>query len=114
MDHLSGTLCGEIEAVDVPGAEGPVATFFEGEIVDNANHSFYTAAWDARSDADVDISHWSRFKPFGQLAEVRGVRVSVCMCVRVRVGGGGGGRGTGTMMTPRETQPHRQGAASCL
>ena len=34
-------------ASDVPEAPSPVATFFEGEIIDNVNHSFYTADWDA-------------------------------------------------------------------
>ena len=41
--YIAGTMC----ASDVPEAPAPVATFFEGEIIDNVNHSFYTADWDA-------------------------------------------------------------------
>lgn len=41
--YICGTMC----ASDVPEAPSPVATFFEGEIIDNVNHSFYTADWDA-------------------------------------------------------------------
>lgn len=36
-----------MEAANVPDALEPVRTFFEGEIIDNVNHTFYTADWDA-------------------------------------------------------------------
>lgn len=51
---ISGSyICGTMCASDVPEAPSPVATFFEGEIIDNVNHSFYTADWDA-----VRIAGW--------------------------------------------------------
>ena len=43
-DAASGYVCGTMEAANVPEALAPVTTFFEGEIVDNVNHTFYTGA----------------------------------------------------------------------
>lgn len=43
----------------------PVTTFFEGEVIDNRNFTFFTADWDAC--ADTDFLHWSKFGPFRQL-----------------------------------------------
>lgn len=46
-DPSSGYVAGTMEAANVPDALEPVCTFFEGEIIDNVNHTFYTADWDA-------------------------------------------------------------------
>lgn len=43
-DRATGYVCGTMEARNVPEAEAPVTTFFEGEVVDNVNHTFYTGA----------------------------------------------------------------------
>ncbi|KAL4448146.1 hypothetical protein ABPG75_005365 [Micractinium tetrahymenae] len=68
-DPSSGYIAGTMEAANVPDALEPVCTFFEGEIIDNVNHTFYTADWDAC--ADTDFLHWSKFPPFRELhAEV--------------------------------------------
>ncbi|KAL4449372.1 hypothetical protein ABPG77_007016 [Micractinium sp. CCAP 211/92] len=68
-DPSSGYIAGTMEAANVPDALEPVRTFFEGEIIDNVNHTFYTADWDAC--ADTDFLHWSKFPPFRELhAEV--------------------------------------------
>jgi glucose-induced degradation protein 4 len=64
-DPHRGYCCGIMEAHDVPEASPgrayptPVETFFEGEIVDNTNHCFWTrdGAWDACSEGD--FLHWS-------------------------------------------------------
>ncbi|PRW45017.1 Glucose-induced degradation 4 [Chlorella sorokiniana] len=64
-DRENGYICGTMCASDVPEAPSPVATFFEGEIIDNKNHSFYTADWDACTD--TDFMHWSRLPGFSQL-----------------------------------------------
>jgi hypothetical protein len=64
-DWKTGTLCGTMCATSVPLAELPVITFFEGEIVDNANASFFTTDWSA--GADVDMRHWARFPAFAAL-----------------------------------------------
>ncbi len=65
-------MCGTMEASNVPEAGStPVTTFFEGEVVDNVNHSFYTADWSAC--AQTDLRHWSKFEGFQALHLVRGV-----------------------------------------
>ncbi|ERN07979.1 hypothetical protein AMTR_s00012p00253320 [Amborella trichopoda] len=63
LDH--GYLCGTMEALNVPLAETPVVTFWEGEIVDNKNYTFFTGKWDAKPDNDV--RHWSKFQSFSPL-----------------------------------------------
>jgi hypothetical protein len=54
-------------AQDVPEATAPVVTYFEGEIVDNKNHSFYTSHTDWSALSDTDIRHWSKFSAFKEL-----------------------------------------------
>ncbi|GAB4817493.1 hypothetical protein N2152v2_004539 [Parachlorella kessleri] len=70
-DTARGYMCGTMEASNVPEAGStPVTTFFEGEVVDNVNHSFYTADWSAC--AQTDLRHWSKFEGFQALHLVRG------------------------------------------
>uniref|UniRef100_A0A2P2JWE5 Glucose-induced degradation protein 4 homolog n=1 Tax=Rhizophora mucronata TaxID=61149 RepID=A0A2P2JWE5_RHIMU len=45
LDH--GYLCGTMEALNVPMADTPVITFWEGEIVDGTNYTFFTGNWEA-------------------------------------------------------------------
>ena len=40
-------------------------TQWEGEVIDNRNHSFLTRAWGASRASD--LKHWGRFAPFGPL-----------------------------------------------
>jgi hypothetical protein len=61
-DLKQGYLCGTMEALNVPLADTPVVTFWEGEIVDAKNYTFFTGKWDA--SADDDIRHWSKFPSF--------------------------------------------------
>eukprot|EP00249_Psilotum_nudum_P007387 c20520_g1_i2 orf=184-777(+) len=61
-DIQHGYLCGSMEALNVPAAETPVVTFWEGEIVDNRNYTFFTGQWDATPETDVQ--HWSKFPSF--------------------------------------------------
>lgn len=63
LDH--GYLCGTMEALNVPMADTPVVTFWEGEIVDAKNHTFFTGKWEATSE--VDIRHWTKFPSFSPL-----------------------------------------------
>lgn len=62
LDLENGTICGSMEALDVPKAVSPVVTFWEGQIIDNRNHFFWTAQWDAGVHHDVD--HWRKFTAF--------------------------------------------------
>lgn len=47
-DFKRGYLCGVMEALNVPSANSSVITFWEGEVVDNHNHSFFTGKWEAK------------------------------------------------------------------
>ncbi|PIA54671.1 hypothetical protein AQUCO_00900914v1 [Aquilegia coerulea] len=60
LDH--GYLCGTMEALNVPLADTPVVTFWEGEVVDTKNYTFFTGKWEATSEDD--IRHWSKFPSF--------------------------------------------------
>lgn len=63
LEH--GYLCGTMEALNVPMADTPVVTFWEGEIVDTKNYMFFTGKWEATSE--VDIRHWTKFTSFSPL-----------------------------------------------
>lgn len=47
VDMSKGSVCGVMEAVNVPHARSPIITFWEGEIVDNNNFTFITSKWGA-------------------------------------------------------------------
>ncbi|CAK9149269.1 unnamed protein product, partial [Ilex paraguariensis] len=64
-DLNHGYLCGTMEALDVPMADSPVVTFWEGEIVDTKNHTFFTGKWEAKPEDD--IRHWTKFPSFSPL-----------------------------------------------
>ncbi|PWZ12312.1 Glucose-induced degradation protein 4 [Zea mays] len=64
-DLEQGYLCGTMEALNVPLADTPVVTFWEGEIVDAKNYTFFTGKWEA--SPDDDIRHWSKFPSFTPL-----------------------------------------------
>ncbi|CAK9178831.1 unnamed protein product, partial [Ilex paraguariensis] len=42
-----------------------VVTFWEGEIVDTKNHTFFTGKWEAKPEDD--IRHWTKFPSFSPL-----------------------------------------------
>jgi len=54
-----------MEALNVPLADTPVVTFWEGEIVDTKNYTFHTGKWEATPEDD--IRHWSKFPSFSPL-----------------------------------------------
>lgn len=61
-DMEASRICGTMDAMNVPHARSPVTTFWEGEIVDNVHHSFFTHKWGA--SAETDMRHWSKFEAF--------------------------------------------------
>ncbi|XP_028106571.1 glucose-induced degradation protein 4 homolog isoform X1 [Camellia sinensis] len=83
LDH--GYLCGTMEALNVPMADTPwviqVVTFWEGEIVDMKNYTFFTGKWEATvgkpfplmvvlsivNRSEVDTRHWTKFPSFSPL-----------------------------------------------
>lgn len=62
LDLARGTVCGSMEALDVPKAVSPVVTFWRGEIIDNINYFFWTGRWDA--EVKEDLKHWKKFVAF--------------------------------------------------
>jgi len=66
-DHERGYICGSMEAQNLPTSDETVITFWEGEIVDNINYSFFTGRWDATRAKDIE--HWGKFQPFRQYKE---------------------------------------------
>lgn len=65
-DFKRGTICGSMEALDVPKADSPVLTFWRGEIIDNINYFFRTDNWNAAFSNDIE--HWTKFRAFDELA----------------------------------------------
>ena len=61
-DPHKGIMTGIMKARDVPEAESPVTTFFEGEIIDNINFSFFST--EAMSSLATDLQFWSKFPSF--------------------------------------------------
>ncbi|KAK6942994.1 Vacuolar import/degradation protein Vid24 [Dillenia turbinata] len=64
-DLVHGYLCGTMEALNVPMADTPVVTFWEGEIVDTKNYTFYRGKWQAMPEDE--IRHWSKFPSLSPL-----------------------------------------------
>ena len=62
----TGYVCGSMRAENVPQAKTPVVTFWEGDIIDNVNHSFVTSKWGA--EKKVDVKHWKRFDGFQSIS----------------------------------------------
>ena len=56
-----GTLCGS-STWHLPNGKSPVETAWEGEIIDNVNHTFLTQKWGATQQSD--LKHWSKFAHF--------------------------------------------------
>ncbi|KAI5391829.1 hypothetical protein KIW84_076576 [Lathyrus oleraceus] len=81
LEH--GYLCGTMEALNVPMADTPVVTFWEGEIVDARNYTFFTGKWEAAPEDD--IRHWTKFPSFSPLLVATSTLVS---CSQVEVDGG--------------------------
>lgn len=65
LDMSNGYVCGVMEAQNVPQARTPIITFWEGEIVDNNNYTFFTQKWVAQREDD--LQHWSKFPAFAAL-----------------------------------------------
>ena len=49
----------------LPNGEAPVETTWQGEIVDNCNHTFDTQRWGASHISDM--KNWSKFSAFSEL-----------------------------------------------
>lgn len=65
IDLDRGYVCGTMEASNVPDSASPVITFWEGEVIDNRNHSFMTWKWEATKESDMN--HWKKFAGFAPL-----------------------------------------------
>ncbi|KAF9939607.1 hypothetical protein BGZ67_009187 [Mortierella alpina] len=75
VDYRSSTVYGLMEAMDVPMSASSVVTFWEGEIIDFENHTFWTRKWTAK--ARTDLEHWKRLEAFNGIDEkyiIRGAK----------------------------------------
>ncbi|KAM5560188.1 hypothetical protein ABKV19_021382 [Rosa sericea] len=66
----SYSICASLLKVQTPPpftllSVGQVVTFWEGEIVDTKNYTFFTEKWEATQDDD--IRHWTKFPSFSAL-----------------------------------------------
>lgn len=65
VDCSRGSLSGSMRAIDVDGAAGPIDTYWEGEIIDDVHHTFWTQTWGA--SRETDLHHWSNFESFADI-----------------------------------------------
>ncbi|KAF9180569.1 hypothetical protein BGZ51_006099 [Haplosporangium sp. Z 767] len=75
VDYDAGMVYGLMEAMDVPMSTSNVVTFWEGEIIDFVNHTFWTRKWAAK--ARTDLEHWKRLEAFNGVDEkyiIRGAK----------------------------------------
>lgn len=68
-----------MRAENVPQAKTPVVTFWEGDIIDNVNHSFVTSKWGA--EKKVDVKHWRRFEGFQSINNLAEAACGRCVCL---------------------------------
>jgi len=66
-DFSKGYVCGTMYANgfncnESSNEKSPVVTFWEGELIDNYNHFFYTQKWGASKT--TDRNHWLKLAPF--------------------------------------------------
>jgi hypothetical protein len=76
VDLARGYVAGTMQARNVPGMQQPIETFWEGCIVDDVNHTFYTRAWGASKA--TDLQHWAKFDGW---QDIKCVCVCVCVCL---------------------------------
>ncbi|KAG2488283.1 hypothetical protein HYH03_013133 [Edaphochlamys debaryana] len=85
-DFERGRLTGSMVAQnDSPSTKRPIVTYFEGDIIDNVNNTFWTGAkWGTCPTRETDLRHWSRCPGFGPAMR------AACLAHDGRVGGLGG------------------------
>ena len=69
VDFEKGEVFGSMTASNVPGAASPVVTYFEGEIIDNENATFYSDPDASARTCLSELRHWSRFPAFRPLRD---------------------------------------------
>ncbi|GIL66898.1 hypothetical protein Vafri_20374 [Volvox africanus] len=64
-DLARGRVTGSMVAQNSPLAKRPIVTYFEGEIIDNINHTFWTGCkWGTCPSRETDVRYWSRCPGF--------------------------------------------------
>ena len=69
VNFEKGEVFGTMTASNVPGAENNVVTYFEGEIIDNENSTFYSNPDASARTCLAELRHWSRFPSFRPLRD---------------------------------------------
>ena len=72
IDYDSMTLCGTMEAFNVPDKSAPnkqssITTFLQGEIIDFNKFALQTKSF--KADARIDGTYWRKLEPFKDLSE---------------------------------------------
>lgn len=62
MQH--GRVSGIMQASNVPGMQKAIETFWEGCVIDDVHHTFYTRCWGA--NRDTDLQHWGKFEGWSE------------------------------------------------
>jgi hypothetical protein len=66
VEWASGKLCGTLTADGLPHQEGPITSFWRGDVIDMVHATFETPHFNMAS-AD-DFKHWSQFHAFHKLS----------------------------------------------
>eukprot|EP01135_Chromosphaera_perkinsii_P006250 Nk52_evm11s470 gene=Nk52_evmTU11s470 len=67
VDFETGLICGTMEAQYLNAGVDEIScasSFWEGHIIDNKQHSFFTNQWEATHE--IDVYHWCKFKKFAK------------------------------------------------
>ncbi|GLC50717.1 hypothetical protein PLESTB_000411700 [Pleodorina starrii] len=59
-DFECGRVTGSMVAQNSPLAKRPIVTYFEGDIIDNVNHTFWTGRKWGSPSQETDVRYWSR------------------------------------------------------
>lgn len=65
----SGEIYGTMTALDVPGTDTPVVTFFDGQIIDNENAIFYSDPDSPARNCFMEMRLWGKFPEFKNLRD---------------------------------------------
>jgi len=116
VDLARGYVCGSMQAYGFRSSSAQsasVLTFWEGDVIDEANSGFLTRRWGASDEDDLD--HWSRFRPLRGVAGPGGAPWGadgrMRKLARGSLSGGGGRAGAGLGMGPGPEAPPAAAAA---
>lgn len=75
VDLARGYVSGTMQASNVPGMEQHIETFWEGCVIDDINHTFFTR--DCGASKHIDLQHWAKFEGWSE--HLRSVMQAPCL-----------------------------------